>query len=478
MSTALVVLSGGQDSTTCLFKAIEDHDLVHAISFDYGQRHARELEAADKVFETARALHRGKVGTHEVVRLPAGILGGKSFLTDKSAQVETFASPDEMTASNAYKDNKLDASFVPLRNPLFLTIACNRAYVLGAEAIYTGLTAADYAEYGEFTWEWVGGFVDAEGCFSKSNTDSFTMTVYQKDPEMLRRLGAWLQEQAPGLTFGFSVDKTGCAELSIAKTAFALIADKLTPHIHSEHRRQQAARHGVELASPAPLNDAYVAGFWEGDGGCYSAHAKTGQYDTRTFMFNFYQKDAQVLEEIKGYLGAGSVGKDGDGFVLEVSDGPIGAKLLARLRPHFNVLGSFKKVTKYRHKIGLEGGGFNPPYPDCSPDFVFRYQQALDESLRQPGLARIKVVTPLLYLTKAQAVHMAKRLPGCWEALAYTHTAYDGQYPPTGKDHASLLRAKGFEEAGLPDPLVVRAWREGLMDLPDTPNYTTTRTLR
>lgn len=113
-------------------------------------------------------------------------------------------------------------------------------------------------------------------------------------------------------------------------------------------------------------------------------------------------------------------------------------------------------------------------YPDCRQKFIDAAQLAIREGMAYGDDDPFKdftIHTPLMNLTKADTVRLARDLPGCWEALAYTHTAYDGEYPPVGKDHASLLRARGFLEAMLPDPLVLRAVREGLMDLPDTPNY-------
>ena len=111
-------------------------------------------------------------------------------------------------------------------------------------------------------------------------------------------------------------------------------------------------------------------------------------------------------------------------------------------------------------------------YPDCRQVFITAAEQALTLACDKP----FKIETPLMELTKADSVRLAKTLPGCMDAMAYTHTAYDGAYPPTGHDHATLLRAKGFAEAGEPDPLVVRAWREGLMPLPETSNYDSLRT--
>lgn len=115
----------------------------------------------------------------------------------------------------------------------------------------------------------------------------------------------------------------------------------------------------------------------------------------------------------------------------------------------------------------------NANYDDCREVFVDAAEDYVNTALGHDhrGTPAIKLCTPLMYLTKAETVLMAHKLPGCWDALAYSHTSYDGQYPPTDMNHANVLRAQGFLEAMLPDPLVLRAHREGLMRMPKTPNY-------
>lgn len=112
-----------------------------------------------------------------------------------------------------------------------------------------------------------------------------------------------------------------------------------------------------------------------------------------------------------------------------------------------------------------EADGAN--YPDCREEFINSMEYTIQQALGTP----FDIARPLVNVTKADSIRMALKYPGCYQALAWSHTAYDGVYPPTGKDHASVLRAHGFEEANVADPLVVRAWIEGKMELPKTPNY-------
>ena len=91
-------------------------------------------------------------------------------------------------------------------------------------------------------------------------------------------------------------------------------------------------------------------------------------------------------------------------------------------------------------------------YPDCRREFVDAFEKAL--TLAMPSsCGPVRVHTPLMYLTKAETVRLARRLgQGCWDALALSVTCYEGQRPGCGSCPACDLRARGFAEAGEVDP--------------------------
>lgn len=130
MSKALVVLSGGQDSTTCLYWAIKEfgRDNVSSLSYDYGQRHKIELEAAHKVAEIAAI-------AHEVLPINTFSALGGNALTDA---IEVEKNVDETHLPN---------TFVPARNLVFLTFAAAYAYQRDIEHLVTGVAQTDYSGY-------------------------------------------------------------------------------------------------------------------------------------------------------------------------------------------------------------------------------------------------------------------------------------------------------------------------------------------
>lgn len=130
MKKAVVVLSGGLDSTTCMGIAqAEGYELL-ALTFDYGQRHKIELESARRVAE-----HYG-VTDHRVVKLDFLRDIGGSALTSDHLSVPTDGLTDE-----------IPITYVPGRNLLFLAIASSYAEVMDAEAIFIGVNALDYSGY-------------------------------------------------------------------------------------------------------------------------------------------------------------------------------------------------------------------------------------------------------------------------------------------------------------------------------------------
>lgn len=160
MSKALVILSGGQDSTTCLAIAKQQYSEIHAVTFNYGQRHVTEIESATAV---AKLL---QVASHEIIDMGA-ILKGRSPLVSGN-KVGQYNSVDELPQG-------VEPTFVEGRNLLFLTIAANRAANSGITDIFMGLCEEDFAGY----WDCRQKFVDAAeivlGEAIYGNPDKFTI---------------------------------------------------------------------------------------------------------------------------------------------------------------------------------------------------------------------------------------------------------------------------------------------------------------
>ena len=130
---AVVLLSGGLDSSTCLAVALAAGFEVHALSVDYGQRHRTELARARRV---AKAL--GAAG-HRVVRVDLSAFGG-SALTDGALKVPKGRSAREMA-------DGIPVTYVPARNTVMLALALAQAETLGASDVYLGVNAIDYSGY-------------------------------------------------------------------------------------------------------------------------------------------------------------------------------------------------------------------------------------------------------------------------------------------------------------------------------------------
>ena len=126
---AIVLFSGGQDSTTCLYWAKKEFRNVHALCYSYGQRHSEEVENAKRLAEKAN-VEFTLLDTTVISQLAPNSLTNKDILMDKEK-------PD-----NAYPN-----TFVPGRNLLFLTFAATIAYAKDIRHIVTGVSQADYSGY-------------------------------------------------------------------------------------------------------------------------------------------------------------------------------------------------------------------------------------------------------------------------------------------------------------------------------------------
>lgn len=137
---AVVLLSGGMDSATCLaLAARREGHACHALSFDYGQRHRAELDAAVRI--------AGLLGAreHRCLRIDLGALGG-SALTDPGIAVPREPGPG------------IPVTYVPARNTVFLSFALAWTEVLDADFIYTGVNAVDFSGYPDCRPEYIAAF--------------------------------------------------------------------------------------------------------------------------------------------------------------------------------------------------------------------------------------------------------------------------------------------------------------------------------
>ena len=139
MSKAVVLFSGGLDSSTVLAQAQAAGFDCYAMSFDYSQRHSVELNAAKLIAKQAG------VTEHKIINLDLSQIGG-SALTDTSIEI-----PDHETSG-------IPITYVPARNTIFLSIALGWAEVLGANHIFVGVNAVDYSGYPDCRPEYIASF--------------------------------------------------------------------------------------------------------------------------------------------------------------------------------------------------------------------------------------------------------------------------------------------------------------------------------
>jgi len=159
---AVVLLSGGLDSSTCLAIAAREYE-VHALSIDYGSKHSKELESAKNL---ARYF---SVVSHRIVSVNLGTIGGSS-LTDDSIKLDTGKELESI-------GREIPTSYVPARNMTFLSLAVGLAEVVGAEKIFIGANAVDYSGYPDCRPEFFDAFQRAADMGTKAGVEGHPIEI-------------------------------------------------------------------------------------------------------------------------------------------------------------------------------------------------------------------------------------------------------------------------------------------------------------
>lgn len=182
---AVILLSGGLDSATVVAMAKADGFACYTMSFDYGQRHRAELQAAERVAKDLGVIE------HKVIGLNLNGIGG-SALTDSSIAVPE--APGE----------GIPVTYVPARNTVFLSLALGWAEVLGARDIFIGVNAVDYSGYPDCRPEFVESFERMANLATKAGVEGQGFTI-QAPLQMLSKADIVKAGTRLGVDYGLTV---------------------------------------------------------------------------------------------------------------------------------------------------------------------------------------------------------------------------------------------------------------------------------
>ena len=157
---AIVLLSGGLDSSTCISYAQTRGFSVYALSFDYGQRHVAEIEAAKRIAQ------RFQVKQHEIIKIDYLSRLKGSSLTDSNQKI---------TSSN---NDEIPDTYVPARNTIFLTHALAWAEILKCQHIFIGASSVDYSGYPDCRLEYIEVFTTLTNLATKIGVEGNKITIH------------------------------------------------------------------------------------------------------------------------------------------------------------------------------------------------------------------------------------------------------------------------------------------------------------
>lgn len=161
---AVILLSGGLDSATVLAIAQQQNFDCYALSFNYGQRHSAELNAAQQLAD------HFKVTAHKVIDLDLSTFGGSALTDARLAVPKATAHLGQLT--------DIPITYVPARNTIMLSIALAWAEVLKAQAIFVGVNAVDYSGYPDCRPEYIAAFEKMANLATKTGINGEKLTIH------------------------------------------------------------------------------------------------------------------------------------------------------------------------------------------------------------------------------------------------------------------------------------------------------------